>query len=278
MGPRLLTRLAAAYIAVGLLQVAPAAAIDWGISGGVHRMAVPEADSETGGFNVALIYRYLFAGGGSLAGYYRVYLDNDEDELDPDHVPLWLQTRHHFEADLYRWSQTTRLVWAADLSHKRNTVSSVEWQVRAFPAMALRFEGDRWRSSVLAGAGYFALEIDDDVPAVRGYTRDDLRNQTAAGWLRADGGCKISRSVDLEGRVEYWADQDTSLEFQYGLDLFIDTPGWVKNSRIAIEAEGTWYDLDPYSPTGLAASPGEPLPILPWDHDFLVRVVFEIVW
>jgi len=241
-------------------------------------MTVPEADSSTGGFNIAVNYRHVYASGSILAGYYRVYLDNDEDELDPDHYAIWMRSRHRFESGLHRWSPTAHLFWGADLSHKRNTVSSVEWQVRLIPALGVRFEGERWRSSLIAGAGYYALEIDDDVPAERGYTRDDLRNQTFAGWLRADGGFKIARPVDLDGRVEYWADGDGSLEFQYGLDLSFDTRGWVKNSRIVIEAEGTHYNLDPYSPTGPVVGPGEPLPLLPWDHDFLVQLTFGFIW
>jgi hypothetical protein len=255
----------------------PAVALEWGWDVGLHDMAVPEADSRTAGVNASVLYRHEFGSGATVAGSATALVDDDEDELDPEHVPLWFLSSHRYEHLAHRWSRSTALLWFVDLAGKRNTVSSVEWQVKAFPAVMIRSEGDRSRVSASAGVGYYFLEIDDDVPTTRGYTRDDLRNHAAAVWLRADLEVRIGRRWDLSGAVGYWADGDTRLETQYSCGLAFDTGDWIERTQVGLTAELTAYDLDPYPPTDPAA-PGVQVPIVPWDHDVLVRLAFARSW
>ena len=57
--------------------------------------------------------------------------------------------------------------WTADLNTRINTVSSIEREIQALPALRVAYKGDSLQASAKAGAGYFFFEIDDDAPRER---------------------------------------------------------------------------------------------------------------
>lgn len=94
------------------------------------------------------------------------------------------------------------LGWTADLNTRVNTVSFIERQIQALPALLATYKGEAVQASARAGVGYFFLEIDDDVPKERGYVRDDLRNTTFTESLGTDAAIRLAAAWKLVGRAQ----------------------------------------------------------------------------
>ena len=107
--------------------------------------------------------------GWHLFGDFDFFRDHDQDHLDSDHIPIWWQVHVGRDGELWKPSPKFHLDWTIDADTRANTVSSVERQITALPALAARFDSDTFRASLQAGAGYWFLEIDDDAPKERGY-------------------------------------------------------------------------------------------------------------
>ena len=96
-----------------------------------------------------------------------------------------------------------------------NTVSSVEREITALPAIMAGYDGSILQPSLKAGAGWFFLEIDDDVPKTRGYDRDDFRNSTFAYKAAADLTDHGRRVLQIFGQAQEWWDSHDWLQTQY---------------------------------------------------------------
>lgn len=94
------------------------------------------------------------------------------------------------------------LGWTADLNTRVNTVSFIERQIQALPALLATYKSEAVQASARAGVGYFFLEIDDDVSKERGYVRDDLRNTTFTESLGTDAAIGLAAAWKLVGRAQ----------------------------------------------------------------------------
>jgi hypothetical protein len=157
-----------------------------------------------------------------------------------------------------------------------NTVSSIERQITAFPALVGGYDGKFLQSSLQAGAGWFFLEIDDDAPRERGYDRSGLRNSTLAYAITADVTLKLGESWTFSGRARGWWDSHDLLESQYQAALRMDIGDWMasrsmKHPELVLSADFYEYTLDVYNHPNA-------LPILPWNDDLMIRLSFETNW
>ncbi len=271
--------LAAAAAAAAAGATAPALAWDWGWGLGVHDFVVPEESSHTFGANGTLSVDHKTSRGLVFTGAADVLVDIDKDDLDPDHIPIWFRSDYRLTYPLAKLGEATTFEAVADLNGKRNTVSSVEVQIKAFPGLALVHtgRGGAWHAGVQLAAGWYSLEIDDDVPKTRGYDRGDLSNDVLAWAARLDGGVQLG-ATKVYGAVQHWGDGDGTLEDQARLELSWDASGWRKDSRLVLFAEYTRYNLDPYHEEAPLDEAGAIVPILPWDHDVYVRFSFQTRW
>ena len=151
---------------------------------------------------------------------------------------------------------------------RMNTVSSIEREITALPAIVARYEGNIFQPSLKAGAGWFFLEIDDDVPKSRGYDRSDFRNSTLGYTMAADVGIRIGEHFKIDLQAQAWLDDTDWLQNQFAAALHFDTDRWKKDSEVVLSADAYEYNLDVYQ------RPGEPT-ILPWDNDLLIRLTFK---
>jgi hypothetical protein len=149
-----------------------------------------------------------------------------------------------------------------------NTVSSIEREMTALPAVVGTYAGDHARISLKTGAGWFFLEIDDDVPKTRGYDRSDFRNSTLGYSMAADIGIRIGEHCKVDVQAQGWLDNHDWLQNQYRVALHFDADRWKKDSEVVLSADAYEYNLDVYQ------HPGGPS-ILPWDNDLLVRLTFR---
>ena len=252
-----------------------AEAAGWRYSLGVHDTYVGEEDSNTFGINASVLFQHTTASGTHLAGATEVFLDRDKDDLDPDHIPVWW--RLHLSADSSLWQPTDALgvSWVASVNTKVNTVSSVEREIKAMPGLTLHYRSDPCKAALEGDAGWFFLEIDDDVAKERGYRRDDFRNSTFAGSVAGRLSMELGDSLLLSGRAQDWFDHDGWLENQYLVELRYRLGGTARGPELVLAYELTEYNLDHYTPSN---PDGEVLPILPWDRDQFIKLAVEKHW
>lgn len=252
------------------LTAACAQAADWRYSIGIHDFVVDDVDSHTYGVTGGIYGTEVTDSGKHYFGSLQVSWDHDQDHLDSDHIPIWWQL--HLGADgAFRQDSKLTLGWTADLNTRINTVSSIEREIQALPALVASYEGDTLQASAKAGAGYFFLEIDDDAPKTRGYGRENLRNTTFAESIAADGAVSLGKIWQLAGRAQGWWDGSEWLQTEYAAELHMAVDNSAKHSEIVLTAEVNEYNLDVYRTD-------EPLPVLGWDDDLLIKLYFVTAW
>ncbi|NBI52896.1 hypothetical protein EIZ48_09940 [Photobacterium alginatilyticum] len=258
-------------------------AVNWRMTLGGHDFIVEQADSHTFGVGIGVLASHATSSNILLSGRINTYFDIDNDELDPDHIPIWFQSDFLVSGKLANLSEQLAMDWFVGLYDRRNTVSSIEKQHKLMPGIDVGLNAKAYEIGVKASAGYYFLEIDDDVPRTRGYERGGLRNETSAGSLQLYAGVGLGSSVDLHVFAQQWHDGDDWLENKLVVTFAYDANHWLKggwfgDGQLVLDIEHTEYNLAPYD-NRLADDP-DYLPILPWDNDTFVRVFidFPLSW
>lgn len=247
----------------------------WRYSFGLHDMRVPEVNSDTFGINGTLIVEDTSKSGVHLYGEGSLLVDNDKDDLDPDHIPVWWRTHFLAEGRIWEVSEAFNVGWIAEANTKTNTVSCIEREIRILPGLTANFHAGPFDAWAKIASGMFFLEIDDDVPKERGYARGDFRNATMAVSYAGGASIELGESCKLAGHAQTWRNPEGWLENQYTIDLRYDIGRWMKDSTVVLGFEATEYNIAVYTP---AESESTPLPILPWDHDEFLTLAIEKLW
>ena len=247
-----------------------ARAAEWRYSLGVHDMAVPDVSSSTYGIGGHAEVDRVTASDRHLFGSFDVYLDHDQDHLDPDHIPVWWETDLGVDSRFWTGPRKMFIGWVIGQETRMNTVSSIERQIHLLPAVAGGFAGDHAQASLKAGVGYNFIEIDDDAPRLRGYDRTHLRQTTTAEALAADTTFRIGASWQVFGHGEEWWDGGDWIQTQYAAGFRVATDRWAKGSQVSFSAERNEYNLDRFSTPGLPA-------VLAWDDDLMFKLDFRFV-
>ena len=251
------------------------AAADWRHSVGVHDFFVPDVDSHTPGVNGSVSVDKRTDSGRHLFGALEVFLDHDTDHLDSDHIPVWWQLHLGTDGDFWR-DNRMRAGWTANIDTRINTVSSVERQITALPALVAGYDGQLLRASLEAGVGYFFLEVDDDAASEQGYDRSNLRNTTFAYAATARLALKLTEAWAISGFARKWWNSHGTLETQYQAALRMDASSWLgggslKHPALVLSADYYRYNLDVYNRP-------DARPVLRWDDDLMVRLSLEAKW
>lgn len=252
----------------------PANAFDWALRFGLHDMYVKKELSHTRGVHVGFLFDHETRSGYSMFGSVDLLVDNDKDELDPDHVPVWLMSMFYIKKQATDWGKSSSLNWYLDASGRRNTASSVEKTIKIMPGIKTEFNGKNAYGGIKLVAGYYMLEIDDDVPEIYGYGREWLNNTTFGFSLGADGSVDLGRSFELYGVAQHWRDADEWLENYFAFEVRYDSGALIKGSKIVFHAEYNEWNLDPYANLPLADP--DYIPVLPWNSDRFIRISIDI--
>lgn len=270
-------KLACAFAALffALAASAGAAEGEWRYRVGVHDFLVPDVNSHTYGFNAGLSLDKRTDSGGHFFGSVDVFRDFDRDHLDNDHIPIWWQLHLGSDGDFWR-DNRMRFGWTADVNTRMNTVSSIERQITALPALVGGYDGQVLQASLEAGAGWFFLEIDDDAPREQGYDRSGLRNSTFAYSAAAKATLKLSDTWAISGQARGWWDSNRPLENYYQAALRMDANRWfgggvMKQPAFVLSADYYWYNLGVYNQPNLP-------PVLRWNDDLMIRLSLEAKW
>ena len=267
------SRLLAALLLAGAASTGQAD--DWRYSVGIHDFAVPDVNSDTYGINGGVSIDKHTAAGRHVYGSAVVYVDRDQDDLDPSRYPIWWQIHAGTDGD-FRQNERTRFGWNADVATRMNTASSIEREISAMPSLVVAYDAEVFRASAQAGAGWFFLEIDDDVPKARGYVREergDFRHSTLGYSLEADMTLKLGSSFSAYGEAQEWWDSHEWLQTRYKVALRMATgQSHGQSSEFVLSADFSEYSLDPYF------RPNVGVPIMPWDNDVMIRLSFDTAW
>lgn len=258
-------------------------AVEWRMTLGAHDFIVEQADSHTFGAGVGLFVSHTTESSVFLSGRINTYFDIDNDELDPDHIPIWFQSDFIAEGKLADLSERVFIDWFVGLDDRRNTVSSVEKLQKLMPGVNIGWNNQAYVIGVNTSVGYYFLEVDDDVPRNRGYGRGGLRNETSAASVQVYTRIDVGENADLSISAQQWHDGDDWLENKYVMAFTYNAKRWLEGSwfeggLLVFDIEHTEYNLDPYD--NRPKNYPDYLPILPWDNDTFVRayVDFPLNW
>ncbi|MGL4712414.1 MAG: hypothetical protein ACRCWP_07605, partial [Shewanella sp.] len=137
-------------------------------------------------------------------------------------------------------------------------------------------DGQQLQAQLKAGAGYYYLEIDDDVPKTRGYERGDFGNSAFAYTFMGSLGVDVTPKLHMQVAAQTWQGDGQWLENQYLFELSYQTDFWRPNSVLILSAEHTRYNLAHYAKVDVNSS--EYVPILPWDSDTLLLLSLVVPW
>lgn len=257
-----------------LAPASPAESVDWRYSLGLHDTRVPDVSSDTFGINGSLAVDKRTDAGSHYFGSFDLFVDHDQDHLDPDHIPIWWMLHLGTDGKFWQPGNGGYAGWTADVNTRMNTVSSIERQIKALPAIVLGYDGDSFEASLKGGVGYFFQEIDDDAPKLRGFDRTGLRQTTFGESLAGRASVRLGSSGKLSGTAQGWWDSGDWLETEYGAEFRFDISHWVKaeDSELVFSVEAHEYNLDiyPHSPAGE--------PVLDWNDDLMIRLSYSGVW
>ena len=275
-GLKMKNRISVIIATLSLIVFLPkgASAFDWGLRFGLHDMYVKKELSHTRGVLVGFLFEHETKSGYSFFGSIDVLVDNDKDELDPDHVSVWYMSTYYIKKQAKSWGKDSSLNWYLDGSARRNTVSSVEKTVKLMPGIKTEFNGKNAYGGIKLVAGYYMHEIDDDVPELYGYGREWLNNTTFGFSLGADGRIDLGKKFALYGAVQHWRDADEWLENFASFEVIYDSGALIKGSKIVFHAEYNEWNLDPYA--NMPLDDPDYVPVLPWNSDRFIRISIDI--
>lgn len=228
------------------------------------------ADSATFGIGCGVKGDYTSGHGIRLELKATVIAEDDRDNLDSDHIPVWFKNRFRAEKQLMAFSPSLQLDAVLDFDHKMNTVSSIEQSAMLIPGLKILLHSKKLEFYAKFGAGGYYLEIDDDLPEeYSDYRREDLGNGEFALLQEYRAAFVLNDALSFSFRYKDYRDTDWELlesgkKFEIA---YVASPG----RRFVLEAEKTHYNLDQF-----ARSAGDNgLAVLPFDEDVFYQAYVE---
>jgi hypothetical protein len=242
--------------------------IDWRWRLGLTDFRVEDSNA----FGVAGAVKGLYetAHGVKLKLFLSTIVDNDRDHLDSDHIPVWFKNYLKAEKEWVTFGRNFNLDATLDLNHKMNTLSSIEQSADLMPGIKLDFETARIGLFAKLSAGFYYLEIDDDLPEeYSDYRRDDLDNSEFAWSQEYHGRWSMTDRFTVTGKYKDFRNNDgetletrEKLKFSFRLNV---------HQLVAFAMEKTEYNLDQFERS--AGDNG--LQILPFNKDTFYQAYFE---
>lgn len=261
-----------ACLIFGLTLLHPTAnGAEWALSYGAHDLFVSDKDSHTFGIDLGIAVSAVTDSESRIDGSFTVFANYNKDKLDPDYEPIWYKADLRTQWKLFQLTSDTSVNWLVTADGKLNTVSGIEKQFKFFTGIGAEYVTSTFTFGINTLAGYYFLELDDDIPTVFGYDPSYLQNETAAYTFMADGSLKVNKNMRTSLRIQQWRHESQWLEKQYAVAVSYDLDKWMKGSLLNMSAEHTKYNLSPYQKVASA-------PVLPWNTDTLLRVYIILPW
>ncbi len=273
------------FFASALLLSGSLFAFDVDMSVGAHDFVVSDivddtpkdgissGTSHTLGVNIGIIARHTTPSKINFLAKAEAFLDNDNDHLDPDHIPVWFVFLFEADGNLYDVNENNRFKWYVLMDNKQNTVSCIEREVRQHVGIGYEFATQRVKLDLNAYLGFYYIEFDDDTPVARGYTRQDTDDGEASNVFELKMAYDFTKNFSLSAYAKQYSANTgmENLETDYELlAVYKNAPFLVENSSLNFEIKHSRYNLDRFfkNPPGIA--------ILPFDNDTLIQASVSI--
>ncbi len=243
-------------------------AVEWKKRFGVTDFQVE--DSDTFGLTAGIKGQYETAQGIKLTLLLTVIVDNDQDKLDPDHIPVWFKNYFRAEKEILAPTHALRLLATLDVQHRMNTVSSIEQSADLMPGIKIDFATEKIEFFAKFGAGGYYLEIDDDLPKIHGdFRREDLSSEKFAFFQEYRVSFSLADRFSLSGRYKDFRETGNELlETREELKLAYR----LNPARyLVFKVEKTTYELDQFERLGSDNG----LAILPFNEDTFFQAYVE---
>jgi len=274
------TKVAALSSLAILLLPASLSALEYELSLGAHDLVVQNivndiaADgieagtSHTLGVNSALYVKHTTANNIKILAKAEVFLDYDRDHLDPDHIPVWFDFLIDVHGPLYTINESNLLQWYIVMDNRQNTVSCIEREVRQHIGLGYQSTLSKLVVGTNLYTGFYYIEMDDDTPVARGYTRQNTDDGEASLVLELSAQYDFTKDLSLSlnakkyvatGGFETLEDNLEALVTYKNISMFGDA------TALHFKAKYIKYDLERFY------LPSVGVPILPFDNDMLIQ-------
>ncbi len=268
-----------------VLLSAPLSAMEFEWSVGVHDLVVQDikndlvtdgissGDSHTFGINTAIYVHHTTQSGINLNAKAEVFLDNDQDELDPDHIPIWFDFSFYVDGEMYKINENNQLTWLIKMDNRQNTVSCVEREVRQHLGLGYEYHKGGFTFDANLLAGFYYIEFDDDTPVARDYTREDTDDGEASHVYMLDAKYVFSKDLSVFAEYRHYAanmgaatleDNVNALVSYMGSNLFGEGTGF------HLKAKYVKYDISRFYRDSVG------IDIVPFDNDTLIQAYVTI--
>jgi hypothetical protein len=263
-----------------LLLPASLSAFEYELSLGVHDFAVQnivndvaadgieEGVSHTLGLNSALYVKHTTASGIKILAKAEAFLDYDTDHLDPDHIPIWFDFLIDLHGPLYQINENNLLRWYILMDNKQNTVSCIEREVRQHIGLGYESTISKLVVGTNIYTGFYYIEMDDDTPVARGYTRQNTDDGEASLVLELTAEYNFTQDLSLSVNVKKYAATggfDTLEDNFEALFRYENSSIFGDKTALNFKIKYAKYDLERFY------IPSIGVPILPFDNDMLIQ-------
>jgi hypothetical protein len=262
-------------------------AVEYEVSVGMHDFMVMDivddvaADgisagtSHTFGINTAIYVKHQTERDIKFLAKAEAFLDNDKDHLDPDHISIWFDFLLDINGPVYSINENHSFRWYILADNKQNTVSCIEREVRQHFGLGYEFANGGLTLDLNVYAGFYYIEIDDDTPIARGYTRQDTDDGEASHVIEIKGQYDFNKNWTIRAYAKRYAANAGAemLEDNYELFLAYKNLNFITDgSALNFKVKHVEYNFDRFY------LPSAGVPILPFDNDTLIQayVTFPI--
>jgi len=231
---------------------------------GVHDFVV-DNEFHTLGIHAGIHMKYTGQDGINQSGYFEALVDHDNEELDPDHIPVWFRGNYMLDKVLFQTNENFDIKGVFDFDWKMNTVNSIEQYLKSGAGLGFNYHASSLSFGLKVLGGTYYLELDDDVPEENGYDRDELGGEFKGAFAYvATVGSQFAENLFVQLEYSEWYDSDEWLEKFLALKIKYDSTLWNNDASIQFSLENTTYNLSSYEKNDV--------PILPWNEDMLLKL------
>ena len=279
-GEKLQKKLKLSFLVSVILFSSISSALDFEASVGVHDFMVSDikndvaADgissgtSNTLGVNAAIYVSHQTKNNIKFLAKAEAFLDRDKDHLDPDHIPVWFDFLLDVNGPIYTLSDRSSFKWYILMDNKQNTVSCIEREVRQHIGAGYEYTNGGLTLDFNLYAGFYYIELDDDTPYARGYTRQDTDDGEASNVIEFEAKYNFNKNWSLYGNIKRYAANTGGERLEDNIETLLTYKGsdfLSDGATVNLKVKYTQYDFDRFY------RPEIGVPILPFDNDTLIQ-------